>query len=89
MKDRLSDVNDLNSRLFIGTFHGFCQQVLESHGKQIGLLNMPHIFEDEADRLKLIEEALTSSPYYHSSTKKKIKRIRLHFFIPYLGLFLK
>lgn len=35
---------------------------------------MPHIFEEESDRLKLIEQALESSPYYYSSYKEKEKK---------------
>lgn len=85
MKVRLENVSDLNERAFIGTFHGFCQQVLESHGKQIGLLKMPHIFEDEADRLKLIEEALFSSPYYSSLYKEKAKKEQTSFLYNALG----
>jgi superfamily I DNA/RNA helicase len=37
-------------RAFVGTFHGFCQSVLENHGHLIGYAEMPHIFEDEGDR---------------------------------------
>jgi DNA helicase-2/ATP-dependent DNA helicase PcrA len=36
----------------VGTFHGFCQSVLENHGHLIGYAEMPHIFEDESDRLE-------------------------------------
>lgn len=41
MKERLGNVKELNDRLFIGTFHGFCQQVLENNGKLIGLSKCP------------------------------------------------
>lgn len=85
MRDRLKDLNNLSERLFIGTFHGFCQQVLESHGKLIGLSKMPHIFEDESDRLKLIEEALLSSPYYNSLYKEKNKKEQTSFLYNVLG----
>lgn len=85
MRERLKDLNNLNERLFIGTFHGFCQQVLESHGKLIGLSKMPHIFEDESDRLKLIEEALLSSPYYNSLYVAKNKKEQTSFLYDVLG----
>ncbi|MEI6545270.1 MAG: ATP-dependent helicase, partial [Methylococcales bacterium] len=61
---RLSDIPEVESRLFIGTFHSFCQHVLENHGSMIGLSKMPHIFEEEADRLELIEQAIEQTPSY-------------------------
>ena len=65
MKDRLGSLEDEN-KLYIGTFHGFCQNVLENHGKAIGYDKIPHIFEDESDRLKLIEQAIEKTPSYYS-----------------------
>lgn len=85
MRDRLKDLDDLSDRLFIGTFHGFCQQVLESHGNLIGLSKMPHIFEDESDRLKIIEEALLSSPYYNSLYQEKNPKEQKSFLYDVLG----
>src|SRR5690554_233306 len=41
MRERLGDEIDLLNRVYIGTFHSFCQSVLESHGKHIGLITMP------------------------------------------------
>jgi len=71
MKERLGNVADTKNRLFIGTFHGFCQQVLENHGKVIGFPNIPHLFEDESDRLKLIEQAIQQTPSYQRSYEKR------------------
>jgi DNA helicase-2/ATP-dependent DNA helicase PcrA len=71
IKDRLSDIPDVDKRIFVGTFHGFCQSVLESHGSLIGLATMPHIFEDESDRLELVEEAITQTPSYEISYRQK------------------
>lgn len=70
MKERLGNLDDIKKRLFIGTFHGFCQQVLENHGQLIGFTNIPHIFEDESDRLKLIEQAIQQTPSYQQSYEK-------------------
>ncbi|MFH1898474.1 MAG: ATP-dependent helicase [Candidatus Desantisbacteria bacterium] len=70
IKDRLSDISELKNRLFVGTFHGFCEQVLQNHGKSIGFAIMPHIFEDEADRLKLIEQAIELTPSYYADYKQ-------------------
>lgn len=66
IKDRLkdSDIDNIQQRLFVGTFHGFCQYVLENHGSSIGLSPMPHIFEDNRDRLELISQAIEQVPLY-------------------------
>lgn len=66
MKDRLGDSKDIKANVFVGTFHGFCQQVLELRGNLIGLSKMPMIFEEETDRLKLIEQAISHTPSYYS-----------------------
>jgi DNA helicase-2/ATP-dependent DNA helicase PcrA len=74
MKERLNEISDMKNRLFVGTFHGFCQYVLENHGNLIGLSKMPHIFEEEADRVKLIEQAIQQTPSYGNVYKKKDKK---------------
>lgn len=74
IKARLSDIADIDSRVFVGTFHSFCQSILESHGKLIGYATMPHIFEEEADRLELIESAISQVPSYASIYKKKERK---------------
>lgn len=76
MKERIGDLPDINTRLFIGTFHGFCQQVLESHGQVIGFPEIPHIFEDESDRLKLVEQAIQQTPTYQNIYKQKDRKQR-------------
>ncbi len=64
MRERLGNNEKIKSQVFIGTFHGFCQQVLEMRYNLIGLSKMPHIFEDDSDRLELIEQAIESTPSY-------------------------
>lgn len=76
MKERIGNISDTNTRLFVGTFHGFCQQVLESHGQLIGFSEIPHIFEDETDRLKLVEQAIQQTPTYQNNYKQKDQRQR-------------
>jgi len=66
MRERIGDSEKVKSQVFIGTFHGFCQQVLEMRGNLIGLPNMPQIFEKESDRLSLIEQAIELTPSYYS-----------------------
>ena len=79
IKQRLSNIPEIDSRLFVGTFHGFCQYVLENHGSSIGLSKMPHIFEEEADRLELIAQAIEQNPLYGDEYKKKDKKEQLNF----------
>lgn len=72
IKERLSDIQDSEKRVFIGTFHSFCQSMLENHGNLIGLKKMPHIFEEEKDRLELIEQAIKQTPSYARKYKTMI-----------------
>jgi DNA helicase-2/ATP-dependent DNA helicase PcrA len=74
MKERLGNLDNIKNRLFVGTFHSFCQQVLENHGQLIGFADVPHIFEDESDRLKLIEQAIQQTPSYQCSYEKQDSR---------------
>lgn len=78
IKERLSDISEIDKRVFVGTFHSFCQSILENHGNLIGLSKMPHIFEDEKDRLELVEQAIKQTPSYatkynRQDTKDKTK----------------
>lgn len=69
MKERLGNDEKIKSQVFIGTFHSFCQTVLESRYKLVGLQKMPHIFEDDNDRIELIEQAINSIPYFLNKHK--------------------
>lgn len=75
IKDRLeTQESDIKNRLFIGTFHSFCQYVLENHGSSMGMSKMPHIFENDKDRMELISQAIEQVPtYYESYQSKSIK----------------
>lgn len=79
IKERLSDISEIEKRVFVGTFHGFCQSILENHGHLIGLTKMPHIFEDEADRLELIEQAINQTPSYAGTYKTQSKKEQKNF----------
>jgi len=58
MQERLTGVAKLSQRAFIGNFHEFClNQILRKQRHQIGLQEMPHIF-DENDKKKIIEEVI-------------------------------
>jgi DNA helicase-2/ATP-dependent DNA helicase PcrA len=56
MESRLSGIKDLKKRAFIGTIHKFCLEVIKSQGNVIGVGKLPHIFESEEVRKKIVEE---------------------------------
>lgn len=64
MRERLGEDERVSEQVFIGTFHSFCQQVLEQRGNLIGLSKMPQIFENTDDRLELIEQAINQTPSF-------------------------
>ena len=64
LKERLELDKLKNKNAFVGTFHSFCQSILESRFKLLGFQKMPHIFEDESDRIEIVEEAIKSVPYF-------------------------
>jgi len=79
IKERLSGISEIEKRVFVGTFHGFCQSILENHGHLIHLAKMPHIFEEEADRLELIEQAINQTPSYAGTYKTKSNKEQKNF----------
>jgi len=79
IKERLSDISEIEKRVFVGTFHGFCQTILENHGHLIGFTKMPHIFEEEADRLELIEQAINQTPSYAGTYKPQSNKEQKNF----------
>lgn len=62
IKDRLNEDIDINEKLFVGTFHSFCISVIESHGSLIGFNEVPQIFSNTDDRLKVLEAAIINTP---------------------------
>ncbi len=74
IKERLNDIEDINNRTFIGTFHSFCETILENRIHLLGYEEMPHIFESEDDRLELIEKSIQHIPSFASSYKKQDKK---------------
>ncbi|MEA5401661.1 ATP-dependent helicase [Arcicella sp. DC2W] len=64
IKERLGTSEKINKNVFVGTFHSFCQSILELRFKLLGYNRMPHIFEDDSDRLDLIKQAIKSVPFF-------------------------
>jgi DNA helicase-2/ATP-dependent DNA helicase PcrA len=66
IRERLGGSEKINKNVFVGTFHSFCQSILELRFKLLGYKKMPHIFEDDSDRLELIKQAINSVPFFKS-----------------------
>jgi len=79
IEERLNNISEIEKRIFVGTFHGFCQSILENHGNLIGLAKMPYIFEDDTDRLELVGQAIKQTPSYASKYKTQDKKEQKNF----------
>ena len=66
IRERLGTSEKIRKNVFVGTFHSFCQSILELRFKLLGYNRMPHIFEDDSDRLELIKQAIKSVPHFES-----------------------
>ena len=49
-------------RVFIGTFHGFCTNILRQHGSHIGIQTNFTIYSLEDDRRQVLRDALKRAP---------------------------
>ena len=66
MKERLEKyVPEQQERVFLGTFHSFCADVLRQHGTHLGIRPDFSIFSLENDLLELLKEALKAEPALH------------------------
>lgn len=66
IRERLGTNEIIKKNVFVGTFHSFCQSILELRFKLLGYSKMPHIFEDDTDRIELIKQAIHFVPYFNS-----------------------
>ena len=62
MVERLSGVPQIGERVFIGTMHSFCVEVLANRGKSVGINGLPNIFERYSDRKQILLEAVMGDP---------------------------
>ncbi len=62
MKERLSDLRNIEKRAFIGTLHSFCMEVLSNRGKAVGVERLPNIFESYQDRKQVLLQATMEDP---------------------------
>ena len=51
----------LSDRTVIGTFHGFCAQLLRQHGSHLGIRPDFGIYDQDEDRAELLRDALESA----------------------------
>ena len=63
MKERLSEIPNIEKRAFIGTLHSFCMEVLANRGKPVGIDELPNIFESYQDRKQVLFQAAMANPY--------------------------
>jgi DNA helicase-2/ATP-dependent DNA helicase PcrA len=62
MRERLTDLGDERKRAYIGTLHGFCQELLAERGKFVGVDGVPNIFEHYKDRREILAAAVAEDP---------------------------
>lgn len=78
MENRLAGIKDLKKRAFIGTIHKFCLEVIKAQGNVIGIVKLPHIFESEEVRKKIVEELFENNiklkVYLEEKKSKREKR---------------
>lgn len=56
------NANELENKVFVGTIHMFCLELVLQRGHSIGLPSDLHIFESDSDRLEVFVDALESVP---------------------------
>ena len=61
-------VPGLEGRAFIGTFHGFCAQVLRQHGVHLGIKSDFEIYSRKADCQAVLEDALQRGSAEHTDS---------------------
>jgi DNA helicase II / ATP-dependent DNA helicase PcrA len=58
MRQRLVDLGESRQRVFIGTLHSFCLDLLTERGKLVGVDGVPNIFEQFKDRKEVLLNAI-------------------------------
>lgn len=62
IRTRLAEVDEnLLEHVFVATFHGLCESIIENHIAATRFATMPQIFTDD-DRKKILEETITETP---------------------------
>ncbi len=79
IRTRLAEVDEnLLEHVFVATFHGLCESIIENHIAATRFATMPQIFTDD-DRKKILEETITVTPslsqWYRGLSDKKRREI--------------
>lgn len=90
MRDRVTNlVPRLKDRLFLGTFHSFCANVLRQHGTHLKIKPDFHIYSQDADLQALLNDAVEEMKQMYdiiSDLDKKalpiIKRLKSQLILP-------
>ncbi len=53
---------ELQKKVFVGTIHNFCMEMILQRGQAIGLSSDLHIFEDTKDRLEILVGVIEDNP---------------------------
>lgn len=88
MKERLSSIQNIDERVFIGTIHSFCLNILREKGHIIGYHEMPHIFEKESDRIEVLTEVFKrneSLTYFYNNKDDHNRRTMLYRALDYIS----
>ena len=64
-------VPDQEQRLFLGTFHSFCADILRQHGTHLGISPNFHIYSEDSDLQAVLDDAIAHSPDGLSEDLKK------------------
>jgi DNA helicase-2/ATP-dependent DNA helicase PcrA len=70
MKERLLDLPNIYQRVFIGTLHSFCLEVIANRGKSIGIEHLPDIIESNQERQQILLQAVINDPDLSYQLKK-------------------
>lgn len=88
MKSRLAEMPNIGERVFIGTIHSFCLNVIREKGNVIGYPEMPHIYNNETDRLEIVIEVLKGNEIlsrYYGEKNEKDQRQLAHEALDYIS----
>ncbi|MCH4271906.1 ATP-dependent helicase [Kerstersia gyiorum] len=73
MRGRIVDiVPEAEDRLFIGTFHSFAGEILRQNGTLLGINTDFRIYSTTADRIELLERAMTKAGVERSFSPEKV-----------------
>ena len=76
MVERISNrAKDATSRVFIGTFHSFCAEVLRNHGSYAGIRPDYEIYSSEDDLNDIIEDL--KRKYYHNVPGADVENVKI------------